>query len=153
MYLCMCVCLSVCLSACVFVCVHMSVCVCVYSASRLDDLLTPAPLSDKSLENHTIFHVPIIVVPGDSVNHCFNTLTHCTWTKPASYYCCFLHLADGGYWRSGVRLSVPWLQKRPFTEKPAVCLSHVVKVSWQQQRTWGSDAGKTRCWGIAARKT
>ena len=42
-------------------------CLCVWSASKLDDLLTPAPLSDRSLENHTIFRVPIIVVPGQSL--------------------------------------------------------------------------------------
>ncbi len=33
----------------------------------MDEVLTPAPLSDKVLERHPIFQVPIIVVPG--LNH------------------------------------------------------------------------------------
>lgn len=36
----------------------------VAAASHVDDLLMPAPLSDKSLDNHAIFRIPIIVVPG-----------------------------------------------------------------------------------------
>jgi len=67
--LCHCVCLSVCLCHCLSVSVFLCHCVsvCVWSASKLGDLLTPAPLSDRSLENHTIFRVPIIVVPGQSL--------------------------------------------------------------------------------------
>ena len=56
-------------------------------------------------------------------------------------------IAAGGMQRSGVRrsvrLSLPWLQKTPRTEKPAVWLSPVVSVSRQRMRE--SDAGKTRC--------
>ena len=33
----------------------------------MDEALTPAPLSDKVLEHHKIFQVPIIVIPG--LNH------------------------------------------------------------------------------------
>ena len=87
MYICLCLCVYVCVCLlsvclCVYVYVYVSVCmsvymslsvyvcvcVCVCSASRLDDLLTPAPLSDKSLENHTIFRVPIIVIPGELIS-------------------------------------------------------------------------------------
>ena len=31
---------------------------------QVDEALTPAPLTDKSLEANAIFDVPIIVVPG-----------------------------------------------------------------------------------------
>jgi len=65
---CLCVYVSVCMSVYMSLSVYVCVCVCVCSASRLDDLLTPAPLSDKSLENHTIFRVPIIVVPGELIS-------------------------------------------------------------------------------------
>ena len=36
-------------------------------ADHIDELLTPAPLADKALENHAIFQVPIIIIPG--LNH------------------------------------------------------------------------------------
>jgi len=52
----------------VSVCLSVYMCLSVCSASKLDDLLTPAPLSDKSLENHTIFRVPIAIVPGKTLN-------------------------------------------------------------------------------------
>ena len=64
--MCVCGCVGVCVRACERA--SECLCVCVCSASRLDDLLSPAPLSDKSLENHTIFRVPIVVVPGESVS-------------------------------------------------------------------------------------
>ena len=33
-------------------------------AEHIDEPLTPAPLADKLLENHPIFRVPIVVIPG-----------------------------------------------------------------------------------------
>ncbi len=42
-------------------------CLLAVSVEHMDEALTPAPLSDKVLEHHKIFQVPIIVVPG--LNH------------------------------------------------------------------------------------
>jgi len=35
------------------------------TGTHVDELLTPAPLSDKMLENHAIFRIPIAVIPGN----------------------------------------------------------------------------------------
>ena len=89
---------------CVSVWVCLCVCVCLCSASRLDDLLTPAPLSDKSLENHTIFHVPIIVIPGESVSRCSAyTPHHCCWCSQTSSFIDWAYLTSActeNCWRS-----------------------------------------------------
>lgn len=37
-------------------------------SSRMNELLTPAPLSDKTLENNSIFQIPILLVPGLNFN-------------------------------------------------------------------------------------
>lgn len=37
-------------------------------STRVNEVLTPAPLSDKTLENHAIFQIPILVVPGLNFN-------------------------------------------------------------------------------------
>lgn len=52
-------------------------CVCVLlTANRVDDSLTPAPLSDKDLENHAIFQVPIAVIPGSLLFKLYCSIIH-----------------------------------------------------------------------------
>jgi len=61
----------------------------------------------------------------------------CDWILHVSFgYCQWLHPTDSRYatvWRP----FVPWLQKTPCTEKPAVCLSHMVNVSRQHHSSCG----------------
>ena len=37
------------------------------TVQHIDEVLTPAPLIEKDTENHAIFKVPIIVIPGEHV--------------------------------------------------------------------------------------
>ena len=38
-----------------------------FAVQHIDEVLTPAPLIEKDTENHAIFKVPIIVIPGEHV--------------------------------------------------------------------------------------
>ena len=41
--------------------------ICMLTVQHIDEVLTPAPLIEKDTENHAIFTVPIIVIPGKHV--------------------------------------------------------------------------------------
>ena len=41
--------------------------ICLLTVQHIDEVLTPAPLIEKDTENHAIFKVPIIVIPGEHI--------------------------------------------------------------------------------------
>ena len=146
--------LDVCLS---LTAVWLDVCLFVCSVSAVEPMLSLSDWLDGIQK--TVKH---------SIQQCRDPESHGEWhfTRSSAFSCLsvnslllstvlglLLPLDVSGRWRlcnglASVCLSVPWLQKTPCIEKPALCLSLVINVSRQHQQMLGRDAA-----GHYSRKT